>query len=58
MMTMGIVLPLKYLPAILGVSDRVLFIGPLHGQEKWELLASAQVLDLTVLLGKFWKCGS
>jgi glycosyltransferase involved in cell wall biosynthesis len=37
---------LEALAGDLGVADRVLFIGPLHGQEKWELLASAQVLAL------------
>ena len=28
------------------VNERVRFIGPLHGEQKWELIASAQVLAL------------
>jgi glycosyltransferase involved in cell wall biosynthesis len=29
-----------------GVADRVRFLGPVHGEKKWELLSSAQVLAL------------
>jgi glycosyltransferase involved in cell wall biosynthesis len=29
-----------------GVSDRVCFLGPVHGEKKWELLSSAEILAL------------
>ena len=29
-----------------GVADRVRFLGPVHGERKWELLSSAQILAL------------
>ena len=29
-----------------GVADRVRFLGPVHGQKKWELLTSAHILAL------------
>jgi glycosyltransferase involved in cell wall biosynthesis len=37
---------LEALAQDLGVSNRVHFVGPMHGSEKWALLASAQVLAL------------
>jgi len=38
--------PMEALAGNLGVATRVRFIGPVHGPEKWSLLASAQVLVL------------
>ena len=39
-----------------GVADRVRFLGPVDGEKKWELLSSAELLALALILGKFWQC--
>lgn len=38
---------LEELARTCGVADRTTFVGPLHGADKWSLLASADVLALT-----------